>query len=94
LSALANKWGTTVKRLQELNNIKNANKIYVGQTIKYEQTGIASTTTARKETKEFHTIQKVETLSNIKTTVATITKLNPQIKDINKINQKDKIHIK
>lgn len=34
LSGIAKKCGTTVKRLQDLNGIKNANKIYVGQKIK------------------------------------------------------------
>ena len=34
LSGIAKKYGTTVKRLQELNGIKDANKIYVGQKIK------------------------------------------------------------
>lgn len=34
LSGIAKKYGTTVKRLQDLNGIKDANKIYVGQKIK------------------------------------------------------------
>ncbi|MED2944249.1 LysM domain-containing protein [Bacillus swezeyi] len=31
LSGIAQKYGTTVKALQRLNNIKDPNKIYVGQ---------------------------------------------------------------
>lgn len=34
LSGIAKKFGTTVKALQELNGIANANKIYAGQTIR------------------------------------------------------------
>src|SRR5699024_7245056 len=34
LSGIAKKFGTTVSNLQKLNNIKNASKIYAGQTIK------------------------------------------------------------
>ena len=34
LSEIAKKYGTTVKKLQSINGIKNANKIYAGDTIK------------------------------------------------------------
>ena len=34
LTAIAKKYGTTVAKLKELNNIKNANLIYAGNTLK------------------------------------------------------------
>ena len=34
LSEIAKEYGTTVKKLQSINGIKNANKIYAGDTIK------------------------------------------------------------
>eukprot|EP00770_Monocercomonoides_exilis_P007212 MONOS_7175.1-p1 / transcript=MONOS_7175.1 / gene=MONOS_7175 / organism=Monocercomonoides_exilis_PA203 / gene_product=endopeptidase LytF / transcript_product=endopeptidase LytF / location=Mono_scaffold00239:47660-48448(+) / protein_length=262 / sequence_SO=supercontig / SO=protein_coding / is_pseudo=false len=37
LSAIAKKYGTTVQKICELNGIKNANKIYVGQKLKIPQ---------------------------------------------------------
>ena len=37
LSSLAKKFNTTVEHLQELNNIKNPNSIFIGQNIKFDQ---------------------------------------------------------
>ncbi|WP_411955792.1 glucosaminidase domain-containing protein [Cytobacillus oceanisediminis] len=92
LSKLASKWGTTVKRLQELNNIKDPNKIYIGQTLKYEASGSV------ENIKQYHTVVKGDNVTKIakkySTTVAAIKKLNPNIKDINKIYPKQKIRIK
>lgn len=92
LSNLASKWGTSVKRLQELNGIKDPNKIYVGQTLKYETTGSVN------NTKVYHTVVSGDNVTKIakkySTTVAAIKKLNPSIKNIDKIYPKQKIRIK
>ena len=37
LTQIARRYGTTVNRLAQINNIKNANKIYVGQVIFIER---------------------------------------------------------
>ncbi len=37
LSAIASKYNTTVKRLVELNNIKNPNLIYIGDKLKFKK---------------------------------------------------------
>ncbi|MEK4973242.1 glycoside hydrolase family protein [Niallia sp. FSL R7-0648] len=92
LSKLASKWGTTVKRLQELNGIKNPDKIYIGQTLKYETTGNVD------NIKQYHTVVSGDNVTKIAkkygTTVSAIKKLNPGIKNINLIYPKQKIRIK
>lgn len=92
LSKLASKWGTTVKRLQELNGIKNPDKIYVGQTLKYETTGNVD------NIKQYHTVVSGDNVTKIAkkygTTVSAIKKLNPGIKNINLIYPKQKIRVK
>ncbi len=92
LSKLASKWGTTVKRLQELNGIKNPDKIYIGQTLKYETTGNVD------NIKRYHTVVNGDNVTKIAkkygTTVSAIKKLNPGIKNINLIYPKQKIRIK
>jgi LysM repeat protein len=97
LSVLATKWGTNVKRLQELNNIKDANKIYVGQTLKYEAKP-SSTTSTSTVSKKYYTVKTGDTVSGIAakehTTVAEIKRLNPSIKNINLIYPNQKIRIK
>lgn len=92
LSKLASKWGTTVKLLQELNGIKNPNKIYIGQTLKYETAGNVD------NIKQYHTVVSGDNVTKIAkkygTTVSAIKKLNPGIKNINLIYPKQKIRIK
>ncbi len=92
LSKLASKWGTTVKRLQELNGIKNPDKIYIGQTLKYETTGNVD------NIKQYHTVVSGDNVTKIAkkygTTVSAIKKLNPGIKNINLIYPKQKIRVK
>jgi GH24 family phage-related lysozyme (muramidase) len=92
LSKLASKWGTTVKRLQELNGIKNPDKIYIGQTLKYETTGNVD------NIKQYHTVVSGDNVTKIakkySTTVSAIKKLNPGIKNINLIYPKQKIRVK
>jgi len=88
LGALAKKWGTTVKRLQELNEIKNVNLIKVGQILKYES----------KAEPKYHTVASGENLRVIAkkydTNVAQIKRLNPSIKDIDLIYTNQKIRVK
>ncbi|MDR4958196.1 LysM peptidoglycan-binding domain-containing protein, partial [Bacillus sonorensis] len=60
LSEIAQKYNTTVKALQSLNNIKDPNKIYVGQKLKIS--GSASKTSNKKQ---YYTIKSGDTLSGI-----------------------------
>lgn len=87
LSSIASKHKTTVKKLQDLNNIKDANKIFPGQKLKVS--GIAA---------KYYTIKKGDVISRIaekqNTTVAAIKKLNPSIKNINLIHPGQKIRVK
>lgn len=55
LSAIASRYGTTVSKLQSLNNISNANYIYVGQTLKIS--GSVSAT--------YYTVKYGDTVSSI-----------------------------
>jgi lysozyme len=74
LSEIAAKYKTTVKDLQQLNGIKDPNKIFVGQKIKIK--GTASST--NKPT--YYTVKPGDTLSAIakryNTTVQNLVKLN------------------
>lgn len=82
LSLIATKYKTTVSKLCELNNIKNANKIYIGETIKI-------TTVDKKETKSrYYIVKKGDTLSIIsKAKNVSISKL----KSLNKLKDIDVI---
>ena len=55
LSAIASRYGTTVSKLQSLNNISNANYIYVGQKLKVS--GSVSAT--------YYTVKYGDTVSSI-----------------------------
>ncbi|WP_346216434.1 GH25 family lysozyme [Caldifermentibacillus hisashii] len=70
LSGIAAKYGTTVSNLASLNNIKNVNRIYVGQVLKVS--GSVSAT--------YHTVVRGDTLWEIardnSTTVAKLKSLN------------------
>lgn len=88
LSGIAAKFGTTVKKLQELNNIKNPNKIYAGQKIK-----VSGTETSKK----YHTVKSGDTVSGLAakygSTMAQIKSWN-NLKDINKIYVGQKLRVK
>ena len=86
LSSIANKFGTTVAKLVELNNIKNPNLIYVGQVI-----------TLPSSEAEYYTVRRGDTLSGIAkkfgTTVNALVKLN-NIKNANLIYVGQRLRIK
>lgn len=85
LSGIAHKYGTTVAKLVELNNIKNPNLITVGQKITI------------KEASEYYTVKKGDTLSAIAkkygTTVAKLVEHN-NIKNKNLIIVGQRIRVK
>lgn len=91
LSGIAKKFGTTVSNLQKLNNIKNASKIYAGQTIKV--TGTAKKSTSKK----YHKVKSGDTVSGLaskyKTTQAKIKKWNG-LKNVHKIYIGQKLRVK
>ena len=90
LWGIARKYGTTVAKLVEINGIKNANLIHVGQVIRLEETAEAEapatdgTTGART-----HTVVSGDTLWGISrkygTTIAKLAKAN-NIKNVNLIH--------
>lgn len=66
LSAIAKKYNTTVENIMKANpSIKNPNKIYVGQVIQIPVKTMQESTSAVKEEKVYHTVQRGETLSGI-----------------------------
>jgi lysozyme len=89
LSEIAVRYNTTVQALQQLNGIKNPNKIYVGQKIKIK--GAASNNPV------YYTVKPGDTLSGIAkkygTTVRELVKMN-NIKNPNLIYVGQKIRIK
>lgn len=93
LSHIAQKYGTTVKKLVELNNIKNPNLIYPGQEIKLPGGSAPSGSTAA-----YYTVKKGDNLSKIAKahgiTLKKIINLNPQIKNPDLIHPGQKVRIK
>jgi len=90
LSSIAKKFNITVAKLQELNNIKNADKISVGQVLKLKATTTSSSSSSSSSsTTNTYTVKAGDTLSGIakkfNTTVAKLQALN-NIKDANKIS--------
>ena len=87
LSGIASKYGTTAAAIQSANNIKNANKIYAGQTIRIPGGGTSTT----------YTVQAGDTLSHIanryNTTVKVLQSLNG-IKDADTIFAGQKLKVK
>src|SRR5699024_241551 len=91
LSGIAKKFGTTVSNLQKLSNIKNASKIYAGQTIKV--TGTAKKSTSKK----YHKVKSGDTVSGLaskyNTTQSKIKKWNG-LKNVHKIYIDQKLRVK
>ena len=90
LSEIAKKFNTTVAKLQSLNNIKDANKITVGQALKLPTSSTnTNQSTNTGATGNTYTVKSGDTLSEIakkfNTTVANLQTLN-NIKDPNKIS--------
>ncbi|EME75409.1 GH25 family lysozyme [Bacillus sonorensis] len=89
LSEIAQKYNMTVKALQSLNNIKDPNKIYVGQKLK-----IGGSSSNKKQ---YYTIKSGDTLSGISkkfnTSIKTLQAWNG-IKNANKIYAGQKIRVK
>ena len=86
LSAIANRYGTTVSAIATANNIDNPNYIQVGQ-----QLIIPSNESSKPIEKEmYYTVKKGDTLSKIAssyhTTVNKLLELNPKITNKNLIN--------
>lgn len=80
LSGIASRFGTTVNNLVNLNGIKDANKIYIGQVIRISGDAPGNM--------EYYTVKSGDTLSKISNTFGTsISQLASwnSIKDINKI---------
>lgn len=91
LSEIATKYKTTVAKLQKLNNIKNANRIYVGQKITIKKASTVSKSVSTYKVKSGDTLSKIA--ANHNTTVAKLVKLN-KIKDPDKIYVGQKIKLK
>lgn len=96
LSEIAQEYNTTVNQLVSLNNIKNPNLIYVGQTLKIP----TSSTTTQEEIctgSIIYTVKRGDTLSAIakkyNTTVSELVSLN-NIKNPNLIYVNQKIRIR
>lgn len=79
LSGIASKYGTTEAAIQSANNIKNANKIYAGQTIRIPGGGTSTT----------YTVQSGDTLSHIASRYNTTV---PALQKLNGISNKDVIY--
>lgn len=91
LSGIAVKYKTTVATLQKLNNIKNADKINVGQKIVVKKGTNAAKSTSPYTVKSGDTLSKIAAKHN--TTVAKLVKLN-KIKDPDQIYAGQKIKLK
>ena len=88
LSSIASRFGTTVEKLCRLNNIANANLIYVGQVLKLD---------AVVDSTVYYTVKSGDTLSAIAaahgTTYQAIANLNG-ISDPNKIYPEQNLRIR
>lgn len=89
LSGIAQKYKTTVKALQSLNNIKDANKIYIGQKLLIGRSS--------SKNKQYYTIKSGDTLSEISkrfnTSIKTLQAWN-SIKNPNKIYAGQEIRVR
>lgn len=91
LSAIAKKYNTTVDVIMSVNpDIKDPNKIYVGQVIKIPVTTQQTSTSAVEKETVYHTVQRNETLSGIAKRYGTTYM---KLAAINKILNPNKIYV-
>lgn len=91
LSAIAKKYNTTVDVIMSVNpDIKDPNKIYVGQVIKIPVTTQQTSTSAVEKETVYHTVQRGETLSGIAKRYGTTYM---KLAAINKILNPNKIYV-
>src|SRR5699024_1452323 len=92
LSEIASKNNTTTKALQNLNNIKDASKVYAGQKIK-----LSGSASKNKTNKKYHTVKSGDTVSHLaqknKVTQNQIKKWN-NLSDVNSIQIGQKLRVK
>ncbi|MDG3075997.1 glycoside hydrolase family 25 protein [Bacillus halotolerans] len=92
LSGIACKYNTTVKDIQSLNNIKDANKIYVGQKLK-----VSGNASRPSDKNQYYTIKSGDTLSEISKrfniSIKSLLSWN-HLKNANKIYAGQKIRVK
>jgi len=81
LSAIANRFNTTVEYLRDLNNIADVNKIYVGQILKVKN---------NVQTNETYTVQAGDTLNAIANRYGTNAEY---LAEINNISDKNLIYV-
>lgn len=91
LSEIAEKYNTSVSYLQKLNNIKNVNRINIGQKIIVKKASTATTSASPYTVKSGDTLSKIAVKHN--TTVAKLVKLN-KIKNPDQIYVGQKIKLK
>jgi murein DD-endopeptidase MepM/ murein hydrolase activator NlpD len=92
LRSIANRYGTTIEALQQLNSITNPNVIYVGQQIKIyadSQEVIVSDTIPNDQPTLTHIVQRGETLFGIATTYGVPM---ADIQQVNKITNPSRIY--
>ena len=85
LSAIATKLGTTVKELQKLNGINDADVIQVGQKFKLSGSAIEG-----KPSTEYHAVKSGDTVSALAKKYKSTQK---QIKSWNKLTNVNKIYV-
>ena len=92
LSGIAQRYGTTVSALTQLNGISDPDKIYAGNTLKVPENGTGTGSSA-----QYYTIRSGDTLSEIAqkfgTTVSALARLNG-ISDPDKIYAGNRIRVK
>ena len=92
LSGIAQRYGTTVSTLTQLNGISDPDKIYAGNTLKVPENGTGTGSSA-----QYYTIRSGDTLSEIAqkfgTTVSALARLNG-ISDPDKIYAGNRIRVK
>ncbi len=90
MSGIALKYGTTVRELVTLNNIKNPNLIYPGDEIKVPINGNTSNDTLYTAGHIIYTVQRGDTLSELASKFNTTVQ---EIAEVNDIRNIDLIYI-